>query len=78
MHIVFIEKAFVMKIILLIQILAGVVFVRSCSAISDKNQITRRTSKPTRHTEILVNLSLKYILFPICIFSTFDTLVYTG
>ena len=32
MHIVFIEKAFVMKIILLIEILAGVMFMRSCSA----------------------------------------------
>ena len=36
MRIVFIEKDFVMKIILLIQILAGVEFMWSCSASSDK------------------------------------------
>ena len=36
MRIVFIEKPFVMKIILLIQILAGRHFMRSCSASSDK------------------------------------------
>ena len=36
LQIAFIKKAFVMKIILLIQILAGVEFLRSCSASSDK------------------------------------------
>ena len=36
LNMVFIEKAFVMKIILLIQSLAGVEFMQSCSASSDK------------------------------------------